>query len=514
MASNNVKKSIDLFINAKGAKATAAELRRDYRKLNNELNQLVPGTQAYIDKSKDLQKVSKRLDQHRKSIKGVGGAFGGIKSALSSTTASLFGVTAVIGGVIAAFKSALGIVKDYEEANSKLQAVLGDNLSILGDTEEQMEALTDQSKELGASTAFTATEVAGLQTELAKLGFPTEDILEMTEGVLNGAAAMGSELAPTAALVGSTLKAFGLDASETGRVVDVLSASTINSALDFEKLNASMSTIAPVASKLGFGLEDTTTLLGSLADAGFDASSAATATRNILLNLADSNGKLAKSLGAPVKDLPSLVAGLKKLEAEGTDLGEALQLTDKRSVAAFATFLDGTESIEKLSVALNDVDGVARRTAETMLDNLAGDTKIAQSAYEGAVLSFEDGSGVISQSLRGVVQTATGFLNFITDINNGALSFDDLWRSALNNVIRGFSQLLKPLQFVLGAVDKIAGTNIADSLNPPELELAITKVRALDDAFKNVDKAQLQSRESAKKVVAEYIKAGLSGGSC
>ncbi len=81
-----------------------------------------------------------------------------------------------------------------------------------------------------------------------------------------------------------------------------------------------MSIVRPVANSFGFTIEETTALLGALANSGFDASSAATATRNILLNLADSSGKLALALGGPVDNLEDLVKGLKKLNSEGIDL--------------------------------------------------------------------------------------------------------------------------------------------------------------------------------------------------
>ena len=70
--------------------------------------------------------------------------------------------------------------------------------------------------------------------------------------------------------------------------------------------------MAPVAKAFGFSIEDSTALLGQLANAGFDASSAATATRNILLNLADANGDLAKELGRPIKNAEDLAAGFKR----------------------------------------------------------------------------------------------------------------------------------------------------------------------------------------------------------
>ena len=89
-----------------------------------------------------------------------------------------------------------------------------------------------------------------------------------------------------------------------------------------------------------------------MANSGFDASSAATATRNILLNLADGSGKLALALGGPVDNLEDLVKGLKKLNSEGIDLNKALDLTDKRSVAAFNTFLNGTDTVLNLRDAV------------------------------------------------------------------------------------------------------------------------------------------------------------------
>ena len=147
----------------------------------------------------------------------------------------------------------------------------------------------------------------------------------------------------------------------------------IASALDFEKLNASMSTIAPVANKFGFSVEATTALLGQLSNAGFDASSAATATRNIFLNLADSSSKLAKRLKEPVKDIPSLLKGLKQLKNEGVDLAQALELTDKRSVAAFATLLEGTELFGQLTtnaITLRSSETASAESSEEVFDSV------------------------------------------------------------------------------------------------------------------------------------------------
>ena len=362
------------------------KLTRDTNKARNEFSRLaaqfgINSKQARVAKVNfdkldgRLRTINNAARDGRRDVGRYGIALKGLGNTLR-TGLGFLGLTAGIAGVARLITSSVAIFKDFEAANSKLK-------SVLGATKDEMKSLSDQAKELGSVTSFTASQVTDLQTEFAKLGFPTQDILNMTASTLDAAAAMGSQLGEQAALTGATIKAFGLTSKDAARVNDVLAKSTARSALDFSKLNSSMSTIAPVANALGFGLEDTVALLGNLSDSGFDASSAATATRNIMLKLADSSSVLGKRLKEPVKDLPSLVKGLRQLSSEGVDLSEALELTDVRSVAAFSTFLKGTDSLERLSAELNNANGSAKEMADTMLNNLSGDITKATSAWEG-----------------------------------------------------------------------------------------------------------------------------------
>ena len=369
--------------------------------------------------SRRLFAAKKALDVKRaaaiKTAEAVGGlnlALTRLKFALLST--GLGAVIVALGGLAVATTLITRKNKEFATSQSTLKA-------ILNGTTEEMKALNKEAIRLGSTTAFTATQVSNLQIEFAKLGFPTEDIINLTESTLNAAAAMGSGLAETAKLTGAALKAFGLDSSEAARVNDVLSVSTTKSALDFAKLQTSLSTIAPVANAAGFSLEDTVALLGSLSDAGFDASTAATSTRNIILNLADANGKLARSLSEPVKDLPSLIRAFSELEGNGIELSEALDLTDKRSVAAFKTFLTGTPSLEKLGEALEKAGKsggeAAALIAALKLDNLEGDTRLLNSAWEGLILNIDNGQGVFSKLARGTIQLLTKAIVFATEAN-------------------------------------------------------------------------------------------------
>ncbi len=359
-------------------------------KFSSVLSQMGKNITKFSSKANaGFQRVDRKINKTFSKAKNAVGGFG-----------LMLGGAALLG----ALGSAISITADYEQSNANLAAVLGTSV-------QKTQALQESSKLLGATTSFTASEVVQLQTEYAKLGFVEKDILKVTKSTLSLAAATKTELGQAAAQVGAALKTFKMDASQAARVSDVFAASTSKSALDMEFLSTAMSTVSPVANAFGFGVEEVTSLLGSLANAGFDASSAGTATKNILLNLSDSNSKLSKSLKEPIKDLPSLMRGLKGLSKSGIDLAGALELTDKRTVAAFSTFLSGTDATKKLHESLKNSSGFAEQMAETQLNTLTGRVTILKSAYEGFILSLDDGNGVFSTALKKIVEVATEMLS-------------------------------------------------------------------------------------------------------
>ena len=298
------------------------------------------------------------------------------------------------GAYIKAFQLITGAITNGISTITSFEAANASLASVLGTTQDGVKRLTEDAKRLGAVTEYTASQVTSMQTELAKLGFNETEILQSTQSILQFATATGSDIPEAAQLAGAALRAFGLDASEMTRAVSTMAVATTKSALDFSYLQNSMSTIAPVANAFGFTIEDTTALLGTLANSGFDASSAATATRNILLNLADESGKLAQALGKPIKSLDDLTPALKKLKDEGVSLNEALELTDKRSVAAFETFLNGAETITTLRDSITGVNAELAQMQQTKLDTVEGSFKLLQSAWEGLMLQFYNSKGV------------------------------------------------------------------------------------------------------------------------
>ncbi|CAK7085774.1 MAG: hypothetical protein BACC_03619 [Bacteroides sp.] len=349
-----------------------------------------------------------------------------VHDGMKNIVAGYVGGQAVINGIVALFtklREGVGSIVEFEFANSRLAA-------ILGTTSDNIKELTADAKRLGAMTKYTASEATELQIELAKLGFTRKEVLQATESVLRFAQATGAELGEAAALSGAALRMFDADTRETERYVSAMAVATTKSALSFNYLATALPIVGPVAKSFNFTIEDTLALLGKLADAGFDASMSATATRNILLNLADGSGKLALALGKPVKTLPDLVDGLKTLRDRGVDLNTTLELTDKRSVSAFNAFLTSADKLVPLREQITGVDEELAGMAHTMEDNVKGSIASLSSAWEALMLTFSNSKGTMKSVLDFL---ARGVRNIADDFK----SLEDKETEAMQEALRG-----------------------------------------------------------------------------
>ena len=119
--------------------------------------------------------------------------------------------------------------------------------------------------------------------------------------------------------------------------------------------------------------------------------------------MADGGGKLSKTLGGNIKTLDDFVNGLKNVKDRGIELAEMLDITDKRSVNAFANFVNGAEDIEKLRESVTGVTDDFAKMAEEMGNNTAGALKGLSSAWDELMISIYGNTGII----RDVVELIT-----------------------------------------------------------------------------------------------------------
>ena len=361
---------------------------------------------------KDLGKTAKKVSKDAtKNLDSMGGAlnalpapiqrivtgFKTLKVAMASSGIGLFLVAA--GALAGLFTAATKKGAEFAKQMSTLRAV--SNASA-----EEMDALSASAKELGATTQFTAIQVGELQTEFAKMGFTTDQILASTKATLDLAASMEVDLASAAMLAGSTVNAFGLEAEDTQRVVDVLAKSTSSSALDFTSLQEALKNVSPAAKATGRTIEETSALLGVLANNGVKGSRAGTGLSKAFIEL---NKK-----GIPLNE------ALDKIKNSSNGLNTALGLAGNIGGRALLSLADKQGEIKDLTEQFNNAAGAAQAMAEVRLDNLAGDTTKLNSAWEGFMLSLEDGEGIFNKISRVFVQ---GLTSIITKVTKAAIVF-------------------------------------------------------------------------------------------
>lgn len=366
-----------------------------------------------------IARVEHRFNRLMRPLTRVKRALGGFGLGVG-----LFALTAGIG-------NAIDVFSQFEQSNANVA-------SVLGTTTDKTQRLQQDAKRLGATTAFTASEVAGLQTEYAKLGFTQDQILDTTEATLNLAAAAKTDLANAAAVAGGTLNAFGLEANQTGRVTDVMAKSFSTSALDIEKFQESMKHVAPVAKSAGVSVEESTALLGALADAGISGSQAGTALRRIMNEMAKTGKPFNQALADASKN--------------GLDLAAAEKLVGKNAQSALLVLAENQEKTAKLTESYKGAGGAAKEMADKQLDTLQGSLTKLSSAYEGFILSLEDGNGLFGVFIRRVIDVTTEILSL--------LSGTALARGELDETGKSIRDTAETTLFWLKAIGLVIGTLI------------------------------------------------------
>lgn len=335
----------------------------------------------------------------------IGANVAGLKRGLKTASASIkrFGgqakrIGTTFSAAFTAPLAAIGVqsVKTFQGFEAEMSKVK----AVSGATAEQFAKLESEAKRLGATTTFTASEVASLQTEFAKLGFSASEITQVTESTLYLAQAAGTDLARAAEVAGATLRGFGMEATETGHLTDVMAKSFSESALDMESFAEAMKYVAPVASSAGISVEETTGMIELLANAGIKGSQAGTSLRRIISQLGSTGGDVAGTI--------------KQLATEGINLADAKDEVGRSAQSALLVLSDTIDQLPALTEGLKNADGAASDMAATMMDNTVGAFKTLQSASEG--VQIEIGDAIANNEIfKDVLESLTLQLGRVTE---------------------------------------------------------------------------------------------------
>lgn len=405
---------------------TAEEYRTYQREVENtrkQLQDLKSQQNGTKDSAENLGKSVKGTSEDFKSaksnIKSYEDAVSGLNSAIKDVNDDLKGIVTVASGAVAAVggaavgavSAAVDVGANFEKSMSKVQAISG----AAGD---DLAALEQAAKNMGASTSKTAAEAADALSYMALAGWKTEEMLTGLEPILRASEAGEMDLATCSDLVTDSMSAMGVSVNDLSHYLDVVAAAQSNSNTSMQQLLEAFVECGGSAHNFGLNVEDLSAVLGVMANRGIKGSEAGTALNSIFVNMLGSTKRTAEAMSALGLSLYDETGSMKDMTAVLKEMGGALEtatdeqrnnleamLGGKTQITALQAMVNGLNGeYDDLSATLYNCNGALMNTAKTMQDNLIGRVTEMQSALEGLGVNFYD---YLEEPLKSAVQSAT-----------------------------------------------------------------------------------------------------------
>lgn len=436
--------------NSQEARELASAIVQQKVKMNELESEIRQTGQAYNElsqKQRNAQALSasgfgrsiQNVNKYRDSINSAGMAMRNIGSNMS-----MYISLPVVAGFGAAIKKGM----DFESQMAKVGAIAGASKS-------QLKAMTDQAIDLGAKSVFSASEVGNGMKELSALGFNAKQTMSAIPGVIDAAAASGADMSTTATIMASTMNSFGLEASKSGHIADVLAMSANKSAADVSYMGEALKYAGSPAHSLGMSLEDTSSAIMAMSNAGLKGEQAGTTLRASLIRLAKptkASQKAMDELGISLTDskgkfvgMPALVGqfqkGLQGMTKE-QKLAAVSQIVGTESASGFLAMIDaGPDKIGKYSKSLKNSDGASKEAADKMNNTLKGAVEQLGGAFESLAIKITQSNG---GPLTGLIHVLTGIIGAITKLPGPVIQ--------VITVFAGLVAAIGPLLIMTGAV--------------------------------------------------------------
>ena len=400
-----------------------------------------------------LQELIVKIGADTDGLDKIDSGLGKVRSAGEKLTdvgkTMTVGVTTPIVGMGAAVLKTAG---DFEAGMNGVRAVTGAS-------GQDFEDLQNKAREMGATTAFSATEAASAMEFLGMAGWDTNEIMSGLPDVLNLAAAGSVELAEAADIASNIMSGFGIEADEMGRVADVLANAAASANVDLNMLGESMKYAAPIAQAAGWSLEETAAAVGVLGDAGMQGSMAGTGLNSIIATLADTSstggraleefGVAALGANGEVRPLTDILADLAD---EGAGVADVLRIFGLEAGPKMQALLGrGSEGLQEFVDDLMNSEGAAQEMADIRMEGLNGSIKQLTSAAQELILQIGD-SGLLDVATK-VVAKMTEWTQRLQETNPQVLK----WGTVIAAVVAAIGPLLIILGMTISAIGQIGG---------------------------------------------------------
>lgn len=438
------------------------------------------------------------VQQFTRGMDTLKGAISGIAGVARDIGQEIYDAFENITGMQLDMSSLLEIPVNFESQMARVGA-------IAGVTEEEFDELEAKARELGATTRYSATEVAEAMEYMGMAGWTNKEILAGLGGVLNLATVANMDLGQASDFVTDALTALGMEAGEAGDMVDMLATISTKTNTSVAQMQRAFTNVAPVAGTLNITMKDLSMALGLMADKGVKGAKAGTALKNLLANLSAPTEKQLEyikefNLQGAQQDIVQgrLIDGIKKMKTALGPLSEQQKLAvitaiaGKEALSGVSALLGTTEEdLAKLEAAMSDCNGAADEMAKNFNQTLKGALDDLASGIEETLLQVFD-------KVEGGIKKVVGELNEFFNILNG---FSEL-KDENGNKLTGLADALAYLE----EVSQGWGDAIADGLH--------NAINAIDDfvnskSFDNI----LQIGTNIINGIADGIKRAAKDGS-
>lgn len=355
------------------------------------------------------------------------------------------GITTPLVGIGTA---AIHTVSKFDDSMSAVQA-------ISGATADEFVELRQLAMDLGATTAFSASEAADAMTNLATAGWDTNQILSATPDMLSLASAGGLDLAQAASITTNTMSQFSMEADRAGETADMFAVAASSANTNVAEIGEAMKYAGGSAVTMNMDLAQTNAVLATFASQGLVGSSAGTAFTAMFSDLSTKAKDGAVSIGessvavydasGAMRDMGSIMADVEKATDGMNDAQKNAALQNIFGIQAMngvnIMLSEGSEAYQELEAAIYDSEGAAAEMADVMEDNLAGAFRGMGSALEGFMIQVGD-------QLKPFVQDAAEF------IGNMAAKFGELDDSTKKTIVvfGGILAAIGPALLIFGKI--------------------------------------------------------------
>lgn len=273
--------------------------------------------------------------------------------------------------------------------------------AVSGATSGELAQMRNVASSLGRTTAFTSSQVAKGMVELSRMGFSAKEVVASIRPALNLVRATGEEtwrLGEISEFAASVLRIFNLEASQFGRVADVMAMAANGSSVNITDLGMSLKTAGPIARSMGESLESTAAMLMTLADTGLRGTEAGTMLRRVFQSIAEQSGegkktadqlsklgiKLRDAAGRarPVRDVFVDIGKAMRSMTQFEKIGFAIDVFDLRGSAAALNLSEFSKKLSEFEARLASASGYAAKAANEMESGFGGRIRMLKSALE------------------------------------------------------------------------------------------------------------------------------------